>query len=75
LRRAGIRQVRLAELDAEALERRAAQRERESWERDELRDAVRNLQSPVPEDSPNPDQDAAPPTDPEVPDSRPDIDR
>lgn len=70
-----IRQVRLAELDAEALERRAAQREREAWERDELRDAVRNPQPPVPEDPPNPDQDAAPPADPEAPDSGSNFDR
>ncbi|MGB8415891.1 LPD7 domain-containing protein [Paraburkholderia sp.] len=70
-----IRQVRLAELDAEALERRAAQREREAWERDELRDAVRNPKPPVPEDPSNPDQDAAPPADPEAPDSGPDFDR
>jgi hypothetical protein len=70
-----IRQVRLAELDAEALERRAAQREREAWERDELRDAVGNLQPPSPEDPSNPDQDVAPPADPDAPDSGPDIDR
>lgn len=37
------RQVRVAELDAEALERRMAQRDRETWERDRLRKAVRNL--------------------------------
>ena len=72
-----IRQVRLAALDAEALERRAAQREREAWERDELRDAVRNPQppTPTPENPSNSDQDAAPPADPDAPDSGPDIDR
>ncbi|MDR6412287.1 UNVERIFIED_ORG: hypothetical protein ABIC62_006252 [Burkholderia sp. 1595] len=63
-----IRQVRLAELDAEAIERRAAQREREAWERDELRDAVRNPRPPVPDDTINPDQDAIPPADPDAPD-------
>ncbi|WP_243751486.1 LPD7 domain-containing protein [Paraburkholderia sp. BL10I2N1] len=42
-----IRQVRLAELDAEAQERRVAQRERDAWERDELRDAVRKTQLTV----------------------------
>ncbi|MFL9998508.1 relaxase/mobilization nuclease domain-containing protein [Paraburkholderia sediminicola] len=70
-----IRQVRLAALDAEALERRAAQRERETWERDELRDAVRNPQPPTPENLSSSDQDVAPPTDPDAPDSGPDIDR
>ncbi|MFM0671549.1 LPD7 domain-containing protein [Paraburkholderia sediminicola] len=70
-----IRQARLAELDAEALERRAAQRERDAWERDELRDAVRHPPPPTPEDPSNPDQDAASPADPDAPDSGPDIDR
>ncbi|AXL54001.1 relaxase (plasmid) [Paraburkholderia caffeinilytica] len=70
-----IRQVRLAELDSEALERRAAQREREAWERDELRDVVRNPPPPTPEDPSNPDLDVAPPADPDAPDSGPDIDR
>ncbi|SOF01913.1 Relaxase/Mobilisation nuclease domain-containing protein [Burkholderia sp. OK233] len=70
-----IRQVRLAELDSEALERRAAQREREAWERDELRDAVRNPPPPTPEDPSNTDLDVAPPADPDAPDSGPDIDR
>lgn len=70
-----IRQFRLAELDAEALERRAAQRERDTWERDELRHAVRNSEPPAPEDPSNPDQDAASPADPDAPDSGPDIDR
>jgi hypothetical protein len=70
-----IRQVRVAELAAEALERRAAQRERETWERDELRDAVRHPPPPTPEDPSNPDQDAASPADPDAPDSGPDIDR
>ncbi|TCG09583.1 hypothetical protein BZM27_04485 [Paraburkholderia steynii] len=69
-----IRQVRLAELDAEGLELRAAQRDREAWERDELRDAVRNPQLPVPEDPPNTDQDAIPPVDPDA-DGGPDIER
>ncbi|CAE6887287.1 LPD7 domain-containing protein [Paraburkholderia domus] len=70
-----IRQVRLAELDAEALERRAAQRERDAWERDELRDAVRHPPPLTPEDPSNPDQDAASPADPDAPDSGPDVDR
>jgi hypothetical protein len=64
----GIRRVRLAELDAEAAERRAAQREREAWERDELRDAVRNPRPPALDDPINPGQDAIPPADPDVPD-------
>ena len=63
-----IRQVRLAELDAEAIERRSAQREREAWERDELRDAVRNPRPPAPDDTINPDPDAIPPADPDTPD-------
>ncbi|RKE23729.1 hypothetical protein B0G76_8409 [Paraburkholderia sp. BL23I1N1] len=63
-----IRRVRLAELDAEAIERRAAQREREARERDELRDAVRNPPAPVPDDTINPDPDAIPPADPDAPD-------
>lgn len=70
-----IRQVRLAELDAEVLERRAAQRERDAWERNELRDAVRHPPPPTPEDPSNPDQDAASPADPDAPDRGPDIDR
>jgi hypothetical protein len=70
-----IRQVRVAELDAAALERRAAQRERDAWERDELRDAVRHPPPPAPEDPSNPDQDAASPADPDAPDNEPDIDR
>ncbi|MFM0088839.1 relaxase [Paraburkholderia sediminicola] len=70
-----IRQVRVAELDVEALERRAAQRERETWERDELRDAVRHPPPPTPEDPSNPDQDAASPADPDAPGNGPDIDR
>ncbi|MFM0176163.1 relaxase [Paraburkholderia sediminicola] len=70
-----IRQFRLAELNAEALERRAAQRERDTWERDALRHAVRNPEPPAPEDPSNPDQDAASPADPDAPDSGPDIDR
>jgi hypothetical protein len=70
-----IRLVRLAELDAEALERRAAQLERDAWERDDLRDAVRHPPPPTPEDPVNPDPDAASPADPDAPDSGPDIDR
>ncbi|MFM0258174.1 LPD7 domain-containing protein [Paraburkholderia sediminicola] len=69
-----IRQVRAAELDAEALERRAAQRERETWERDELRDAVRHP-PPTPEDPSNPDQDAASPADPDALGNGPGTDR
>ncbi|MFM0514316.1 LPD7 domain-containing protein [Paraburkholderia sp. RL17-373-BIF-A] len=70
-----IRLVRLAELDAEALERRAAQLERDAWERDDLRDAVRHPPPPTAESPSNPDQDAASPADPDAPDSGPDIDR
>ncbi|SOE53990.1 Relaxase/Mobilisation nuclease domain-containing protein [Burkholderia sp. OK233] len=70
-----IRQVRLAELDAEALERRAAQRERDAWERDELRNAVRHPPPPAREDPSNPDQDAGSPADPDAPGNGPDIDR
>ncbi|MFC6307205.1 relaxase [Paraburkholderia dipogonis] len=70
-----IRQVRLAELDAEALERRAAQRERDAWERDVLRDAVRHPPPPTPEDPSNPDQDAASPADPDALGNGPDTDR
>lgn len=70
-----IRQVRLAELDAEALERRAAQRERDAWQRDELRDAVCHPPPPTTEYPSNPGQDAAAPADPDAPESGPDIDR
>jgi hypothetical protein len=62
-----IRQVRLAELDAEALERRTAQRERDAWERDELRNAVRNTQLPVRSDPPTRGQDTEPPAEPKYP--------
>jgi hypothetical protein len=70
-----IRQIRLAKLDTEAQERRAAQRERDARERDELRDAVRNPQPPALADPPNPDLEAEPPTDPDAPDSGPDSER
>ena len=42
-----IRQVRLAELDAEAHGRRTAQCERDAWESDALRQTVRETQLPV----------------------------
>ncbi|REE06599.1 relaxase/mobilization nuclease-like protein [Paraburkholderia sp. BL27I4N3] len=64
-----IRQVRLAELDAEAQQRRTAQRERDAWERDELRDAIDNTQLTVRNGEPTRNPDAEPPTDPEIPDS------
>lgn len=66
-----IRQVRLAELDAEAHERRTAQRERDEWESDELRNAVRETQLPVSDDLPTQSEDAQPPADADVPDSGP----
>ncbi|WP_428983573.1 LPD7 domain-containing protein [Paraburkholderia phymatum] len=70
-----IRQMRLAELDTEAQDRRTAQRERDAWERDELRDAVRNTQLPVRDDQTTRTQDAEPPADPDAPGSGPDIER
>ncbi len=70
-----IRQVRLAEIDAEAQERRTAQREREAWERDALRDVVQNPEPPAIDDRRGPERDALPPADPEAPDSGPDSDR
>jgi hypothetical protein len=70
-----IRQLRRAELDAEAQERRTAQREREGWERDELRDVVRNPQPPAEGDLSRPDQDGASHADPDAPDSEPDVER
>jgi hypothetical protein len=63
-----IRQIRLAELDAEADERRAGQRERDAWERDELRKAVRETQLPVGRDPPTPNGDTQLPNDPDVSD-------
>lgn len=63
-----IRQVRLAELDAEARERREAQRDRDAWERDELRDAVRHPKPAEPEQDAQ-DSPGTPDIDP------PDIDR
>ncbi|WP_321969207.1 LPD7 domain-containing protein [Paraburkholderia tropica] len=74
-----IRQVRLAELDAEARERREAQRARDAWERDELRDAVRHPKPAEPEqdaqDAPGDHSDPRP-AEPGTPDiDPPDIDR
>jgi hypothetical protein len=66
-----IRQIRLAELDAEAQERRAAQRERDAWEWDELRKAVRETQLPVSRDPSTPTGDTQPPDDPNVADRGP----
>ncbi|HKT97930.1 MAG TPA: LPD7 domain-containing protein, partial [Paraburkholderia sp.] len=63
-----MRQIRLAELDADAQERRAAQRERDAWEREQLRDAVRNP-------PPAPDPDMTPPDEPDVPDGEPEPER
>jgi hypothetical protein len=70
-----IRQLRRAELDAEAQERRTAQREREEWERDELRDVVRNPQPLAEGNLSGPDQDAGLRTDPDAPGSEPDDER
>jgi len=70
-----IRQIRLAELDAEAQARRVAQHERETWERDALRDAVRHSQRPVRGGQPAPYQDVEPPADPDLPDSDPNVER
>ena len=63
-----IRQIRLAELDAEADERRTAQRERDAWERDELRRVVRGTQLPVSDDASTPGGDTQPPDDHDVSD-------
>jgi hypothetical protein len=65
-----IRQMRLAELDAGARERREAQRERDAWERDELRDAVPN---PEPPERGEDDVRAADPDAPDI--DPPDVDR
>ncbi|MGF6971750.1 hypothetical protein QFZ94_000177 [Paraburkholderia sp. JPY465] len=70
-----IRQLRRAALDAEAQERRTAQREREGWERDDLRDVVRNPQPPAEGDQSRPDQDGGSHADPDAPDSEPDVER
>jgi hypothetical protein len=67
-----IRQARLAELEAEAHERRTAQRERDVWESDELRNTVRQTQLPVRDDLSTQSGDAEPPADADVPDSGPD---
>jgi hypothetical protein len=67
-----IRQTRLAELDAESQERRAAQRERDARERDELRNVIRNTQLPVNRDRPTPNGDTQSPDEPEAPDGEPD---
>lgn len=66
-----IRQIRLAELDAEAHDRRTAQRERDAWERDELRNAVRETQLPVRHDSRPPSGDIGAPDDDDAADSGP----
>jgi hypothetical protein len=71
----GIRQVRLAELEAQAQERQTAQREREAWERNVLRDIVLNPQPPADDGARSPEQDEGPPADPGAPDSGPDIER
>jgi hypothetical protein len=63
-----MRQIRLAELDAEAQDRRAARHEREIWERKQLRFAVRNL--------PQAAALAMPPTnEPDAPDDGPEPER
>jgi len=68
-----IRQLRRAELDVEAQQRRTAQRERVAWERDELRDVVR--QPPVGGDTSRADHDTGPPADGEAPNGGPEIKR
>lgn len=70
-----IRQKRLAELDAETQERRAAQRERDTWERERLCDAVRNPPPAGVERPPGPDQNTTPPGDVDTPDAGPDHER
>jgi len=71
----GIRQLRLAEIDAEARERRDAQRERDAWERNQLRDAVRNPDPSIADRTAG-DSDDATPGDPDAgPDRGPDVDR
>ncbi|MDR6412221.1 UNVERIFIED_ORG: hypothetical protein ABIC62_005703 [Burkholderia sp. 1595] len=71
----GIRQLRLAEIDAEARERRGAQRERDAWERNQLRDAMRNPDPSIADRSAG-DSEEAPPGDPDAgPDRGPDVDR
>ncbi|AUT66279.1 LPD7 domain-containing protein [Paraburkholderia terrae] len=67
-----IRQVRLAELDAEVRERRTAQRERDAWESEELRNTVRQTQLPVRDDLPTRSGDAESPESADVPDRDPD---
>lgn len=59
-----LRMIRLAELDAEAEERRVLQRERDAQESNQLRDAVRSV-------LPAHDQDVTPPTEPDAPDDPP----
>jgi len=70
-----MRQIRLAELDAEAQERRAAQRERDAWEREQLRDAVRHPPPDSVERPATPDPDTMPPAGPDSPDSEPEPER
>ncbi|TDG02073.1 relaxase [Paraburkholderia guartelaensis] len=70
-----IRELRSAELDAEAQDRRTAQRERAAWERDELRDIVRRPHPPVVGDTPRADQDNESPADGEAPDGGPETER
>ncbi|MGT2477580.1 LPD7 domain-containing protein [Paraburkholderia terrae] len=66
-----IRQTRLAELDAEAHERRTAQRERDAWESDQLRNTVREMHSPVQGNPPTPGADPQSLADPDSPDTEP----
>ncbi|WP_321899481.1 LPD7 domain-containing protein [Paraburkholderia heleia] len=63
-----IRRIRLTEIDAEAHELRAVQREREMWEHDQLRDAVRNPPS-------SHDQDVMPPLESDPPGGGPETER
>ncbi|WP_233860057.1 LPD7 domain-containing protein [Paraburkholderia sp. HD33-4] len=63
-----MRQIRVAEFDGEAQDRKAAQRERDTWERDRLREDVRNL-------PPEHAQDITPPDEPYVPDGGPRTER
>lgn len=70
-----MRQIRLAELDAEAQERRVAQRERDAREREQLRDAVRHPPPDSLERPATPDPDTMPPARPDLPDSEPEPER
>jgi Large polyvalent protein-associated domain 7 len=71
----GIRQLRLAEIDAEARERRDAQHERDAWERNQLRDAVRNPDPSITDRAAGDSDDALPGGHDAGPDRGPDVDQ